>query len=531
MGGATAPGRWYERLSLSRRVALLVVLAGVILLSSVVVSAFAVINLNNSVRNQVDRLDPAEVAAISLSNALVNEETGTRGYILTGDTRFLAPYELGVAEATNSLSRLRRLLAYDRGLSADVARVAAAASAWRLQFAAPTLRLVASGSPAARSSGTTARGTQLFDAFRGAMGRLELDLSRAHAGADARLTTADHELIALLGLCLLALLAVFEVTWLLIRRWIASPIVELAGEVRQVSSGDFSHAVSAGGSPEVRSLARDVDAMRARIVSDLSEVAAAHRALADQQGALERSNRDLESFAYVASHALQEPLRKMASFSELVVRRYGAQLDDRGREFLGFIADGARRMQRLINDVLEVSRVGRSGRPLEAVDLNDAFQMARANLAATVEATGAVVSTEGLPTVRGDLALLASLFQNLVGNSLKFRSAEPPRVAVSAELGDDGEWQIAVEDNGIGIDPEFSERIFVLFQRLHARSEYPGTGIGLALCQRIVEHHGGRIWLDTAHRPGTRIVFTLPPVPAAPAEAVPTDDPVGQPVG
>lgn len=512
MSVARLTGRIGDRnanMPLSKRVAILVALAGSILLACVVVNAVAVVNLNDSVRQVVDRIDPARIYAEEYLNALVDEETGSRGYILSGDKSFLAPYDQGITEQATAMAGLDHEVAGDSRLVADSRRAEQAATAWRA-FASKAITEASAGDASAGSVSTSLRGKTLFGHFRAAMTTLNSDLSSAHRAADSRLDDADHELIALLGLCLLALLGVFEATWLLIRRWVTAPILDLATDVRQVSGGDFGHEVSAAGSPEVRSLALDVDAMRARIVSDLGEVEKARSTLARHADLLEHSNRELEQFAYIASHDLQEPLRKISSFSELVQRRYSDQLDDRGREFLAFIADGAHRMQRLINDVLELSRVGLSGEPAEEVDLAKAFTEARSNLSATIESTGALVAAKSLPVVRGDSSLLTALFQNLIANSLKFRSSESPHVVVSATAEGEDNWRISVDDNGIGIDPQHSERIFAMFQRLHRRSDYPGTGIGLSLCQRIVEHHGGRIWLDTTHQPGTSIVFTLP---------------------
>ncbi len=517
--------------SLSRRVATLVVLAGAVLLASVVVSAFAVIHLNDSVRQQVDRVDPATVSAEGLLSAVVDEETGVRGYVLSRERGFLAPYSTGVSEQAAAIARLRQYLAGNTALEADLERAAAAAAKWRHRFAIPTIADAAAGKRVARSVARTRFGERLFDGFRAEMSTFSAALRSAHASADASLTDADHELIALLGLCLLAMLVVFELTWILIRRWITAPIIELATDVRQVAGGAFEHPIEAGGSSEVRSLASDVDAMRGRILSDLHEVEAARGELARQSAALELSNRDLEHFAYVASHDLQEPLRKMSSFSELVLRRYGDRLDEQGREFLSFVAEAARRMQHLIKDVLEVSKVGRTSYPMEDVDLNEVLRSVTANLSDAIAETGAVIASDDLPTVRGDDALLAALVQNLIANSLKFRSTSPPHVVVSTEPPvsrrdvasagggsapaaaapvEDAMWRIAVADNGIGIAPEDADRVFAMFERLHKRSDYPGTGIGLALCRRIVEHHGGRIWLDTTYRPGVRVVFTLP---------------------
>ncbi|HLI43382.1 MAG TPA: ATP-binding protein [Acidimicrobiales bacterium] len=487
-------------LPLGRRVALLVVAAGAVLLASVVASTLAVIHLDGAVRQEADRIEPAATAAASLHVALDEQETGVQAYLVSGDLSLLAPYRLGVKAESSALAQLRADLSGDDSLLGEVSNAVAAATTWRLGYVEPALAAARPGKATSRAS--LRQGARLFGRFRAAMASLETALSGAHRAASARLRDADHELIAVLAACLLALLAIFEATWVLIRRWITLPTMRLAADVQRVAAGAFEEPISARGPPELRSLAADVDTMRSRIVSHLAEAETARKAL-------ERSNEHLEQFAHVASHDLQEPLRKMRSFAELVFRRYGDRLDDRGRELLGFIAEGARRMQRLIRDVLELSRVGSESHPFETVDLNDAVEAAFTNLHGAIAETGAEVLVRRLPRVRGDEALLTALFQNLLRNSLKFRSQAPLQVVVAAERTREG-WLVNVDDNGIGIGDEDAERIFAMFQRLHPRGEYPGSGIGLALCQRIVEYHGGRIWLDTTHRPGTRISFTLP---------------------
>ncbi|PYP71979.1 MAG: hypothetical protein DMD41_10620 [Gemmatimonadetes bacterium] len=224
---------------------------------------------------------------------------------------------------------------------------------------------------------------------------------------------------------------------------------------------------------------------------------------------LERSNKELEQFAYVASHDLQEPLRMVSSYTELLERRYGDKLDDKGRTFINFAVDGAVRMQRLINDLLEFSRVSTRGKPMQPVDVNRVLGAVRANLSVAIREAGALVTNEALPSVVADETQLVQLLQNLVGNAIKFRGGERPLVHVSAQPGAT-ECVFAVRDNGIGIAPEYFERIFVIFQRLHARGEYPGTGIGLAVCRRIVERHGGRIWVESAPGQGSTFYFALP---------------------
>jgi PAS domain S-box-containing protein len=224
---------------------------------------------------------------------------------------------------------------------------------------------------------------------------------------------------------------------------------------------------------------------------------------------LERSNRELEQFAYVASHDLQEPLRMISSYTQLLARRYEDQLDDKAKKYIDYAVDGAVRMQRLINDLLAYSRVSTQGKTLKEIDSHAALGEAIRNLANTIEENRATVINDDLPTVRADATQLGQLFQNLIGNAIKFRGADLPRIRISAcDLG--LEWRFAVVDNGIGVDEQYAEKVFVIFQRLHTRQEYPGTGIGLAICKRIVERHGGRIWFESEPGKGSTFYFTLP---------------------
>jgi PAS domain S-box-containing protein len=239
------------------------------------------------------------------------------------------------------------------------------------------------------------------------------------------------------------------------------------------------------------------------VVEDITK-----RKLAEAE--LGRSNRDLEQFAYVSSHDLQEPLRMVTGFMQLFEQKYKPILDETGAQYVRFAVEGARRMQQLIDDLLSYSRVGSKAKEIAPVDAAKALSEALANLRARIEESVACVTVGQLPLVRADERQLAQLFQNLVGNALKFNGGgQPPRVSVEARR-DGGEWIFSVKDEGIGIDPEHFERIFMIFQRLHTREEYPGTGIGLAICKKIVERHGGRIWVESSERHGSTFFFTLP---------------------
>ncbi len=235
----------------------------------------------------------------------------------------------------------------------------------------------------------------------------------------------------------------------------------------------------------------------------------AEEALQRTADQLSRSNKELEQFAYVASHDLQEPLRVVNGYVQLIERKYQNRLDDDADQFLHYIVDGVTRMQQLIADLLNYSRVGTRSAPFRATSMQAVMDRVLANLKAVIDESGATVTCDSLPDVYGDETQLVQLFQNLIGNGIKFHGDRPPQIHVSARR-DGGYWEFAVRDNGIGVERQYWEQIFVIFQRLHTRQKYAGTGIGLAICKRIVERHGGRIWLDSQPSQGTTFYFTLP---------------------
>jgi signal transduction histidine kinase len=464
-----------------------------------------------------DRYFTAITGAESAYTHLVDAETAVRGYALTGFDGTLEPYERA-QDATAEFARV----ADPAGGATEPVRAAAAAAVeaaerWHAEFARPTIAQVAAEGPVGVDADEIEDGRVLFDGTRAAVEAYldVLESRRAEAAAD--LATWTRVVIGSLVALVIAGAVAGAVLWRTLRGWITEPLEALGADARAVSDGDLHHVVQVTGPGEIADLAAHVDRMRLGLVAQVraveesrAEIADAHDRLAEQTEELRRSNRDLEQFAYVASHDLQEPLRKVASFTQLLQKRYGGQMDERADQYIAFAVDGAKRMQALIQDLLGFSRVGRLGGELADVPLADALGDALENLENAIEDSQVVITSDDLPVVRGERPLLVQLLQNLVGNAIKFRDPErPPVVRISATRVADS-WELECRDNGIGIDAQYAERVFVIFQRLHAKDLYEGTGIGLALCKKIVEYHGGRIWLGEADGPGTSIRWTLP---------------------
>lgn len=253
----------------------------------------------------------------------------------------------------------------------------------------------------------------------------------------------------------------------------------------------------------------ELKAANAQLQTEIAERYRAQEALRLTAEELARSNRDLEQFAYVASHDLQEPLRAVAGYVELLQHRYPDKLDAKGQQYIEGATDGAARMQKLIVDLLAFSCVGTQAKGFETADLKSALDTALTSLRVSIQETGARITSDSLPTLWVDAPQIAQVFQNLIGNAIKFRSELPPEIHVGAKK-QPGRWLFSVRDNGIGIDPQYTDRIFLIFQRLHTRRQYSGTGIGLAICKRIVERHGGTIWVESQPEQGSTFYFTIP---------------------
>ncbi|MFI9408703.1 sensor histidine kinase [Nocardia gamkensis] len=484
-----------------------------------VAGAQVIAQTNRGADRLLDKSLPAAAEAYKLQSALVDQETGLRGYGITADPQFLQPYRDGTRDEAQSVARLRELLADRQPLLDDLDAVEQSAQRWRTEYAEPLVAGLTSGTTRGLEPSTPTRGKPLFDELRTRFEAQNNGLEAAIAHDEEELAHTRTVRDAVLAGMVIAFLLTGVLLTVLVRRLIARPLGSLTDASLRVAGGDFDHHIDVHGPADLATVAQAVESMRRRIVAELESSRAQEAVLAEQKTDLDlqavelrRSNAELEQFAYVASHDLQEPLRKVASFCQLLEKRYGDKLDERGKQYIDFAVDGAKRMQVLINDLLTFSRVGRITDRTEPAGLGQSLDKALTNLSAAIDDTDTRIRRpEELPEIIGDPTLLTMLWQNLIANAIKFRRPDhPPEIEITCEPGENGSgWLLSVSDNGIGIAPEFAEKVFVIFQRLHNREEYSGTGIGLAVCKKIVEYHGGRIWIDTDHTAGTRFCFTL----------------------
>ncbi|XVU26153.1 sensor histidine kinase [Actinoplanes sp. CA-054009] len=512
--------------TLRRRVVALCIAVGILLSGLAVLAAITATANNRQLDDVLNRASPMRAAGEALNTAYVDQETGIRGYAITGDKDNLEPYTTGVADETRLIARLESYLhPDDTAIRESLQVVRQRAAVWHSEVATPVIQAIETGGADAGQEKINAASTTQFDELRKSIALMQDDIQVLRQKSATAAKDSSQSMVAIQIAAAAIIILAGAALLLLLDRLVTRPVVELAGQVRQVADGDYDKHIVSTGSPELASLADDVDGMRQKIAAELAEVREARTQiewindqLKIQAEELTRSNRDLEQFAYVASHDLQEPLRKVASFCQLLQRRYSGQLDERADQYIAFAVDGAQRMQRLINDLLAFSRIGRLTAGFTDVDLGRVLPEVKSQLEARAGEDAEILWTD-LPTVEGEEPLLTTLFVNLIGNSLKFRRPDvPPVIEVSAER-EGKEWRINVRDNGIGIEAEFADKVFVIFQRLHARDAYEGTGIGLAIVKKIVEYHGGRIWLDLEVEEGTSIYFTLPVLPGTDDEA------------
>jgi hypothetical protein len=506
----TEPNQRVRNLTLRKRVtrgaiAALILFAGVFAL--IVVS---LLDFKSKGDELIDRWQPAYSTSQDVLADLVNEETGLRGYALGKSPSFLAPYEQYQRKQALQQAHLRRLLAGRNDLTADLNQLTATADRWRSTIARPYVARVKRGDPTVAKATASDAAKAAFDKIRAASANLSDHLARVRDQAKAQRVNAVRLVWIAVGVSAgLVLLAGVGVVRGL-RRAVLDPIESFATQTRHVASGAIDERIVPAGPPEIAGLAEDVNLMRARIANELSRVELARARLIERSEELSRSNADLEQFAYVASHDLSEPLRKVANFCQLLERQYSAELDDKAKQYIAYAVDGAKRMQALINDLLSFSRVGRSTDGFSSVDVGEVLTRALATLDDRAAAAEADIVRGPMPTLEGDATLLVALFQNLIGNALKYRSTERSlHIEITAEQ-QGTNWLFTVADNGIGIEAQYAERIFTIFQRLHLRDKYGGTGIGLALCRKIVEFHKGKIWLAAGSGPGATFHFTIP---------------------
>jgi signal transduction histidine kinase len=510
-----------SRGSLRRRVTLLMILAGVVVAVMLVGALVSFDNLSTNRTRLADQYDPALVASSELLAAVVDQETGVRGFVLSGDRSFLEPFTIGQGREQQLTEELAGLLEGDRDSLEALAAFERASLAWR-EEAGSRLSVL---EPDQVDDGQLLAGKALFDEVRARHGELDGIVEENRAKARSDLNAAASWLRAwLIGMTAMLIVVLVGIA-IELRRSVLRPLTSAVEQAKLVAEGDLDRRIQVSGSSEFVELGDATDAMRRRIVGQLREVD-------ESRAELAASNRELEQFAYVASHDLQEPLRKVTAFSQMLQQRYGGQLDERADSYINFAVDGATRMQELINDLLTLSRVGRTSLADEEVVLDDVVARAVSNVSESIDAAGATVTVGPMPVVRGERALLIGLFQNLISNAVKFRDPERTcRVSVTSRGGNGEAYEFDVTDNGIGIEPQYAERVFVVFQRLHTREQYDGTGIGLSIARKIVEHHGGRLWIATDHTgPGTTFRFTLPePIRTEPASELDPSDPNAEP--
>jgi signal transduction histidine kinase len=500
---------------------LVLAVMGVLVLGGAVAGAI-LLNRTDAVSSElVDDVQPARVAAYQLQAALRDQETALRGYAIAADRQFLEPYFEGQRAERTAADEIRSRVGHRSDAIDDLNGIEQAAASWRATYADPLIASVKPGAPAVVDNATAERGKAEFDRLRELFDVQNENLSAARRAGVDELQSVRAWRDRVLGGLIVAFFAMATLLAVLVRRGVTRPLAALAADCRRITEGNFGERIVPRGPKDIWGIGLDVENMRQRIVDELEATRSAQASLDAQAAELRRSNAELEQFAYVASHDLQEPLRKVASFCQLLEKRYGDKLDERGTEYIRFAVDGAKRMQVLINDLLTFSRVGRLNATTVEVDLDAALDTALYNLSTAIDESGAQIirPAAGLPGVNGDPTLLVMVWQNLVGNAVKFRrEGVAPRVVIDCDQhvrGDEVDWLFTVSDNGIGIPQEFADKVFVIFQRLHGRDVYSGTGIGLALCKKIIEHHGGTIWIDTSNTEGTRFRFTLPTDSAA----------------
>jgi signal transduction histidine kinase len=453
-------------------------------------------------------------AGSALETSLVNLENGVRGYVASGRERLLEPFRTARRTYPAQAERLAELVADDPRQQAAVREITEGIDDYVSLWALPLVGLADDRRDVAQSVLATGTGRARLEELRADLADLfarerEVAADRER-GAERRSDLAVT--LGLIGMALVALVAIGM--WFGLRRAVLRPVERVSAATRAVADGDLTVHVPADREDEIGTLARSFNDMTDALKRSREE-------LDERTRDLERSNDDLEQYAQMASHDLQAPLATIDLYLKLIQRRLPDASQEEIEGLLAGVGGSTERMRSLVRDLLQLARVGRGEPSREPLDAHSVLDQALEDLAGPITDKGADVVSGPLPAVRGDRGQLCQLFQNLVGNAIKFSDSGAPRVVVTAAV-EDGQARFAVRDNGIGIDPKHAERIFQPFQRLHGEERYEGTGIGLAICQRIVAHHGGRIWAESRVGHGATFHFTLPLADEAPPPPVPS---------
>ena len=461
--------------------------------TALVVLIVAVTGQRDASRTAV-RSQEALTSGNQLEKSLITIENGLRGYVASGRGRFLAPATQALRAYPAELRELTSLLSDDPGQQRRARRIGERIEDYVTLWARPLIALARDRLPAARSVVVTGGGRARLDAIRAGFARL---FEREREVARTREERAEQRssLAIAFGAGGLGLVVVVAVGLALyMRRAVVRPVLAVAQATGRLADGELSARVPAEREDEIGDLGRGFNTMADSLERGRAE--------------LERSNRELEQFASVTSHDLQAPLSTISMYAELLERRHGADLGA-GTSLIEGIRGATQQARTLIRDLLEYSRAGRGRLRLETVPVEGVVEKALEAVAGDIEEAGAEVTVGPLPIVQAERTNLCRVFQNLVSNAVKFSDDGPPEVAIAAKR-DGPAWRFSVSDNGIGMDPQHADRIFEPFQRLHGEEDYAGTGIGLAVCARIVEQHGGRIWVTTSPGEGSVFSFTLP---------------------
>ncbi len=474
---------------------------GSLLLGTALVLLIVAVTGQRDASQTAFRSQEALTAGSQLEKSLITIENGLRGYVASGRERFVAPAREALGSYRAELDELTRLLSDDRGQQRLARRIGIRIEDYVTLWARPLIALARERLPAARSAVTTNDGRERIDTIRAGFDRLfrrEREVAREREErAEQRSSLAIAFGVGGLGL----VFAVAVAAALYLRRAVVRPVVTVAEATGRLAEGELSTRVPAEREDEIGDLARGFNAMADSLECGQAELERSH-------GELERSNRELEQFASVTSHDLQAPLSTISMYAELLERRHGGELDG-GTTLIDGIRGATQQARTLIRDLLEYSRAGRGDLRPEPVEVEKVVEQALEAVAGDIEQAEAHVSVGPLPVVHAERTQLCRVFQNLVGNAVKFTDGRRPEVSITATR-DGSAWRFCVRDNGIGMDPQHAERIFEPFQRVHGEEDYAGTGIGLAICARIIEQHGGRIWVTTAPGEGSAFCFTLP---------------------